>query len=262
MKDALIFDLGMHLGEDTDYYLKKGFDVVAVEANPKNVECCTARFNSEIAAQRLHIISGAIVSNRSSGFITFYQNVKSNWGTVEKDWANRNLGFGKPSVEIRVPIVDLQNMFSKHGIPHYIKIDLQGQELTALSILKSLQRVPLYASVNLGAWDTQTIQLVSSLSKSSSISESGGLDKLIQVLNAFTALGYRKFKVVQQATIPGSTIEAQDLGGVKFRYTFQRHSSGPFGNDLAGDWVSVQSAIELYVEYAKYRGWFDIHAAL
>jgi hypothetical protein len=28
----LIFDVGFHRGEDTDFYLKKGFRVVAVEA--------------------------------------------------------------------------------------------------------------------------------------------------------------------------------------------------------------------------------------
>ena len=30
--DDLIFDIGMHIGQDTEVYLKKGFRVVAVEA--------------------------------------------------------------------------------------------------------------------------------------------------------------------------------------------------------------------------------------
>lgn len=34
LKPDLIFDLGMHHGHDSEYYLKKGFRVVAVEANP------------------------------------------------------------------------------------------------------------------------------------------------------------------------------------------------------------------------------------
>jgi hypothetical protein len=32
--DNLIFDIGMNVCEDTDFYLEKGFRVVAVEANP------------------------------------------------------------------------------------------------------------------------------------------------------------------------------------------------------------------------------------
>jgi hypothetical protein len=86
--------------------------------------------------------------------------------------------------------------------------------------------------------------------------------KLIRALDSFTELGYQKFKVVQQATIPGSRIKTCDLNGVQFDYTFQRHSSGAFGNDIAGEWVSYRKAIELYLHQARNRGWFDIHATL
>jgi hypothetical protein len=34
MDGNLIYDFGMHDGADTDYYLRKGFRVVAVEADP------------------------------------------------------------------------------------------------------------------------------------------------------------------------------------------------------------------------------------
>ena len=34
----LIYDVGLHLGEDTEYYLKKGFRVIAFEANPELVD--------------------------------------------------------------------------------------------------------------------------------------------------------------------------------------------------------------------------------
>jgi hypothetical protein len=36
MRPDLIYDVGLHLGEDSEFYLKKGFNVVAVEANPVN----------------------------------------------------------------------------------------------------------------------------------------------------------------------------------------------------------------------------------
>jgi len=36
----LIFDIGSHKGEDTDFYLKKAFKVVAFEANPKLIAHC------------------------------------------------------------------------------------------------------------------------------------------------------------------------------------------------------------------------------
>ena len=36
----LIYDVGLHRGEDTDFYLKMGFGVVAVEANPELIAQC------------------------------------------------------------------------------------------------------------------------------------------------------------------------------------------------------------------------------
>ena len=48
----LIFDVGAHEGEDSAFYLSRGFDVVAVEANPILVEKLLDRFRDEISAGR------------------------------------------------------------------------------------------------------------------------------------------------------------------------------------------------------------------
>ena len=44
MIEDLIYDVGMHDGDDTAYYLDKGFQVVAVEANPVLVQSGRERF--------------------------------------------------------------------------------------------------------------------------------------------------------------------------------------------------------------------------
>ena len=36
--EALIYDVGAHKGEDTEYYLRKGFRVIAIEAMPEFCE--------------------------------------------------------------------------------------------------------------------------------------------------------------------------------------------------------------------------------
>jgi len=38
MNKNLIIDVGVHQGEDTEYYLKKGFCVVGIEADPQLYE--------------------------------------------------------------------------------------------------------------------------------------------------------------------------------------------------------------------------------
>lgn len=55
---GLVFDVGLHNGSDTAYYLHRGYDVVAVEANPRFCALAERRFAPEIAAGRLEIRSG------------------------------------------------------------------------------------------------------------------------------------------------------------------------------------------------------------
>jgi len=40
----LIYDIGMNNGDDTAYYLQRGFRVIAVEANPALVSQAIQRF--------------------------------------------------------------------------------------------------------------------------------------------------------------------------------------------------------------------------
>ena len=52
-KDSrVIFDLGTNDGEDTAFYLKRGFNVVALEANPALCERERQRFRNESSQGR------------------------------------------------------------------------------------------------------------------------------------------------------------------------------------------------------------------
>src|SRR5271156_3521479 len=75
----LVYDVGMHQGEDTDYYLKKGFRVVGFEANPKLVAKSRSRFADAIREQRLIIVEGAITdkpAGTNESTVSFYENAK------------------------------------------------------------------------------------------------------------------------------------------------------------------------------------------
>ena len=56
----VIFDIGMHTGQDTSHYLESGYMVVAVEANPLLVEEAQLKFAKEIAAGNLIILNVGI----------------------------------------------------------------------------------------------------------------------------------------------------------------------------------------------------------
>src|SRR5262245_1230118 len=131
--DDLIYDVGMHRGEDTNFYLKKGFRVVAFEADPDLVALNRARFSEAARAGRLAIVGGAIVEDPGPGMVEFFKSVgNSEWGTIDAAWARRNEALGTPSDRIRVDAVDFSACLARYGIPHYLKIDIEGADLVCL----------------------------------------------------------------------------------------------------------------------------------
>src|SRR3990172_7762654 len=134
--EDLVYDVGMHRGEDTEFYLKKGFRVVAFEADPDLARYCRERFKEYIANRQLTIIEGAIIDldaaeNKDRKKITFYKNDgMSVLGTVNANWAERNEFLRSPSnAMIDVEVIDFTSAVEKHGIPHYMKIDIEGSDM-------------------------------------------------------------------------------------------------------------------------------------
>ena len=59
-KSDLIYDVGACLGDDSAYYLHKGFRVVGIEANPAAVSVLKRRFEAAISAGRYALLPKAI----------------------------------------------------------------------------------------------------------------------------------------------------------------------------------------------------------
>lgn len=222
----LIFDIGLHRGEDTDFYLKKGFRVVAFEAEPELVAHCKARFQDEISDGRLQIIEGAIAPEAAGERLAFYKNLqKSVWGTIDANWAERNAKTGAGSVKIDVVRVDVVNSFRTVGVPFYLKVDIEGADHLVLDGLHRLKDRPRYISI-----EAETVDLT----------------RLVTQLDALRDLGYHGFKPVQQARVPGTKIATTTHGGAPLYYIFGDSASGPFGEDLPGTWLSYDQCLEEY----------------
>lgn len=215
----LIFDLGLHKGEDTGFYLAKGFRVVAFEADPELVAQCKQLFAKEIAEGRLTIVEGAIVDSPAEGdTITFYKNPSVTvWGTVDPAWRDRNERAGWKSEEIVVPAVDFGRCIEEYGVPYYVKIDIEGADILSLQTLGNFEPKPDYVSI-----------------ESSKVS----LDAIDAELDILESLGYDSFKAVQEGTVPGSAAPRPPREGRDIDYTFPRDASGLFGRELAGNWLT------------------------
>src|SRR5271165_1668340 len=67
---SLIYDVGMNNGDDSAYYLRNGFDVIAIEANPVFVQHAQTRFAKEISDGRLTVLEVGIAEGE--GEATFW----------------------------------------------------------------------------------------------------------------------------------------------------------------------------------------------
>src|SRR6185312_14150748 len=118
MDNDLIYDVGAHLGEDTEFYLKKGFRVIAVEANPDFCKRIKQRFQKEISDGQLIVLNIAIAQD--AGEVEFFANKDcSVWGTTKPAWVERNRIAGSSRVlKLKVKSESLCSIFKTYGLPH------------------------------------------------------------------------------------------------------------------------------------------------
>jgi len=230
----LVFDVGLHRGEDTAYYLALGYRVVAFEANPELVAECQQRFAREIADGRLTIVEGAI-TDQEAETITFYRHsALSVWGTTDPEWAARNEQIGA-SRSITVPTVSFPEQLRRHGVPYYLKVDIEGADTLCLESLREVAATPVYASIEADLSDLAAIE---------------------DELELLQSLGFDSFVAVQQGTIPGRRIETKALDGSDVTHEFVLNASGPFGANVAG-WGTRAETSERYRRIVRRYRRFD-----
>ena len=218
----LVFDVGFHKGEDSAYYLAKGYRVIAFEANPALVLTGRLRFAREIRDGRLTVVEGAI-SGSDAPAVRFYCHPNTVWGTTEESWARRNLVLAG-SEPVDVPVVDFAGVLAASGMPHYMKLDIEGAGRHCLQTLRSFKQRPTFVSIE---------------------SEQEDWDKLEAEFWLLEELGYDRFAVLQQATIPGTRIRTLRIDGQPLVFEFEDHSSGPFGLEVS-PWLTRQEALARY----------------
>ena len=218
----LIYDVGMHRGEDTALYLALGYRVVAFEADPEHCALGRARFAEEIVAGRVEIVEGAIAPG--DGTVTFFKHEnKSDWGTINADWVARNDARGA-SIPMTVQVIDLERKIAETGVPYYAKIDIEGADLHCLETFGRFAGRPAYVSIESDTSDRRELKR--------------GLDVL-------ESLGYARFSLVPQARIGGSTLSTRSIDGERVSVMLEPSSSGAFGNDLSR-WEDRASVLRRY----------------
>jgi FkbM family methyltransferase len=237
---ALIYDVGLCDGSDTAFYLAKGYRVVAVEANPALVESAKERFARHIEAGWLTIVETAI--GAATGRVAFDVHLSNpHWSSIVPDRRERMNG------ELRTIEVDcttLDRVLREHGIPYYLKIDIEETDLDAIKSLKSLPALPPYLSAEAHSRE---------------------------ILETLFELGYRRFQIVDQRE--KNELRLWPWSWREGRYVWTRFSdrdSGTFGREVPGRWLTIDEVLANFDAIRStvpplFRGdptWHDFHAAL
>lgn len=133
-KDALVFDIGAHVGDRVRAFRALGADVVAIEPQPSAFRCLEWLFGR---SRHVHLVESAVagregevtlsinldnptVSTASANFITAADGAE---GWADQRWDETRT----------VPATTLDALIARFGEPAFVKIDVEGFEDAALA---------------------------------------------------------------------------------------------------------------------------------
>jgi FkbM family methyltransferase len=223
MKHAnLIIDVGMHDGQDTAFYLSKGFNVVAIEANPALADAARRRFASSVESGQLQILSVAI-SEREGALPFAVADDMTIWSSLSESFVERNRAVsGTRYRYIEVPTRPFESVLEEVGIPRYVKIDIEGLDMLCVRALRKFDERPDFVSLE------------------SNVSSYGApFDLVFDELAELWSLGYRRFAYVNQRDNPKQREPNPAREGRYAGATFTSNHSGLFGEELPTAWEPV-----------------------
>jgi FkbM family methyltransferase len=242
-----IFDIGMYDGADTAYYLELGCRVIAVEANPELVDHARRRFSAEIASGRLVCINAALAASDAEEVELHLSAADVGSSSL---FENR-IAHKQPRGIVSVPALTMENLLREHGVPKYMKVDIEGADRFCVLALTADAR-PAFLSFEM----------------------SGDLGEL---LAHAAAIGYKRFKIINQLSFRelSDVWCARDRIAVRLmnymgyaeprlvrragRFFVSGHSSGPVPWKTEGKWRDIFET-SARLKSTKMSGWHDIHA--
>lgn len=141
-KGDLVFDIGANDGHKTEAFLQLANKVVCCEPDAKNFKTLQIRFRNKrnrvmLEQKALGAQEGILpmfVHHEGSAFNTLNPKFKEVTEADDVERWNEKINFGET---LEVPVTTLDNLIAQHGIPFFIKIDVEGYEL---QVLKGLSK--------------------------------------------------------------------------------------------------------------------------
>lgn len=260
----LIFDVGASNGDDSAYYLHKGYRVVAVEPNPLSASLLRSRFATEIEDRSLSLVEAAVSDTDGEAPFWLCEDVPG-WSSFDQVIAGYQ---GSRHRSISVSTCRYSTLIERFGIPFYCKIDIEGADRLCLEDMTETTRSP-FISLELPT-----------------IGSAQAAGEIVAILSRTEALGYTRFKLISQVTyrqpsgvlaaikakLPATLSKRITLFDARLRkyrsdagFVFGEESSGPFAEETRGAWLDLDKVRRLIAIVRQNRDlsdWYDIHAAL
>ena len=120
----------MSEGNDTDFYLRKGFQVIAVEADPAAIKHLTERFAEPTGTGRLKIVHRAAFSHAGQRITFFLNSEAQGHSRVVRDMGEFA---AKRGDFVTIETIDWPSLVQEFGTPYYCKVDVENSEALFLS---------------------------------------------------------------------------------------------------------------------------------
>ena len=230
----IIFDIGANKGQNFNYFFEKADLVIAFEANVNLVEKIKSDFKQFIDNNRLIIENIALIDDENIKKIDFFISKKND--VLSTIYPGDKDKFYKQEARCEKASSLIKKYLKNYNISEieYIKIDIEHADKLVLNDL--LKNDIIAKNLSIECHDPEVIELI---------------------LNS----PYKSFKFVEGADMTfKENIEVMTKNNKKKLMNFDKHSSGPYSDDIPGNYYSKNSILPYFLNNGL--GWKDIHCSL
>jgi FkbM family methyltransferase len=162
----LIFDIGANQGYKADIFLRLGARVVAVEPDETSQQTLKQKFMKYRWHKKPVVVVSNAISDRSATKKMWIDTPGGAKNTLSQKWAEslrkddrrfgQRLTFGQWK---EVETISMEQLIAVHGLPFFVKVDVEGHELSVLRGMK--QPVPyLSFEINLPEFRREGLECI------------------------------------------------------------------------------------------------------